>query len=59
VTNLLIDQAVPTPVQVLAVPQQYLSHAKRQVILDRIGLTPSGVASAVLTRWQALSRGHR
>jgi 1-deoxy-D-xylulose-5-phosphate synthase len=57
VTDLLIDQQVSTPVQVLAVPQQYLSHAKRQVILDRLGLTPSGVASAVLTRWQALSRG--
>jgi 1-deoxy-D-xylulose-5-phosphate synthase len=57
VTDLLVDQQVSTPVQVLAVPQQYLSHAKRQVILDRLGLTPSGVASSVRTRWQALSGG--
>jgi 1-deoxy-D-xylulose-5-phosphate synthase len=38
---------VRTPVQLHGIPQEFLDHAKRAVILERIGLTPTGLADAV------------
>jgi 1-deoxy-D-xylulose-5-phosphate synthase len=38
---------VTTPVQIHGIPQEFLGHAKRAVILERIGLTPTALASAV------------
>ena len=36
------------PIVVRGVEQQFLDHAKRDVILERMGLTPRGVADAAL-----------
>jgi 1-deoxy-D-xylulose-5-phosphate synthase len=41
------DAGVDRPVRVLGIPQEFLDHAKRALILERIGLTPEGVAAAV------------
>ena len=38
---------VTTPVQIHGIPQEFLGHAKRAVILERIGLTPTALASAI------------
>ena len=38
---------VSTPVQLHGIPQEFLDHAKRAVILERIGLTPTHLADAV------------
>ena len=39
---------VTTPVRLHAVPQEFLQHAKRQAILDRIGLTPQALARTIV-----------
>ncbi|MGH3357381.1 MAG: transketolase C-terminal domain-containing protein, partial [Nocardioidaceae bacterium] len=39
------DADVRTPVRSHGVPQEFLDHAKRDVILERIGLTPDAIAS--------------
>jgi 1-deoxy-D-xylulose-5-phosphate synthase len=36
------------------IPQEYLQHAKRDAILERIGLTPQAVALDTLARLGAL-----
>jgi 1-deoxy-D-xylulose-5-phosphate synthase len=46
VSQALQDAGVNTPVRVLGIPQEFLSHGKRPVILDRIGLTGPGIAAA-------------
>jgi 1-deoxy-D-xylulose-5-phosphate synthase len=46
VSQALQDAGVTVPVRVLGIPQEFLHHAKRPAILDRIGLTPEGVAAA-------------
>ncbi|MBS2963079.1 1-deoxy-D-xylulose-5-phosphate synthase [Actinocrinis puniceicyclus] len=46
VTQALQDAGLALPVRVLGIPQQFLNHAKRPVILERIGLTAEGVAAA-------------
>jgi 1-deoxy-D-xylulose-5-phosphate synthase len=38
---------VTTPVQIHGIPQEFLGHAKRAVILERIGLTPPALAAAI------------
>jgi 1-deoxy-D-xylulose-5-phosphate synthase len=52
-TQAVRDAGIATPVQVHGVEQEFLDHAKRDVILDRLGLTPAGVADATMV---ALSR---
>ncbi|MGI8953288.1 MAG: 1-deoxy-D-xylulose-5-phosphate synthase [Nocardioidaceae bacterium] len=49
-TALLQDAGVTTPVRVHAVPQEFLDHAKRGVILERVGLTGDAIAADTLTR---------
>jgi len=50
VTAALADAGVETPVQVHAVPQEFLAVGKRAAVLERIGLTPHAVAAAVRAR---------
>jgi 1-deoxy-D-xylulose-5-phosphate synthase len=38
---------VRTPVQLHGIPQEFLDHAKRAAILERIGLTPEALAPAI------------
>ncbi|MCW2747431.1 MAG: 1-deoxy-D-xylulose-5-phosphate synthase [Nocardioidaceae bacterium] len=40
----LQDAAVATPVRVHAIPQEFFAHAKRDVILERVGLHPDAIA---------------
>ncbi len=47
-TQALIDARTDTPIRVHAVDQQFLDHAKRDVILERLGLTPAGIAEDTL-----------
>jgi 1-deoxy-D-xylulose-5-phosphate synthase len=48
ITQALREAGVDTPVQVHGVAQEFLDHAKRDVILQRLGLTPEAVAAATL-----------
>ncbi|WP_017933727.1 1-deoxy-D-xylulose-5-phosphate synthase [Nocardioides sp. Iso805N] len=50
----LAEAGVRTPVRLHGIPQDFLDHAKRAVILDRIGLTPQAVALDTITRLSAL-----
>lgn len=47
VTQALRDTGSDIGVRVLGVEQRFLDHAKRDVLLERMGLTPDGVADAV------------
>ncbi|MDN5745012.1 MAG: 1-deoxy-D-xylulose-5-phosphate synthase [Nocardioidaceae bacterium] len=42
------DAGVRTPVQIHGIPQEFLSHAKRAVILESIGLTPAAITLEIL-----------
>lgn len=44
-TQALIDARIDTPIRVHAVDQQFYEHAKRAVILERLGLTPEAIAT--------------
>jgi len=44
---------VSTPVRIHGIPQRFLDHAKREAILDRIGLTPQAIALDTITRLAA------
>jgi 1-deoxy-D-xylulose-5-phosphate synthase len=46
---------VHTPFQLHAIPQQFLSHAKRGRILEQIGLTPQAIALGIVERITALA----
>ncbi len=50
----LVEQGVTTPVRVHGIPQEFLDHAKRPAILERIGLTPQAVARTVVEEITAL-----
>ncbi|WP_019145582.1 1-deoxy-D-xylulose-5-phosphate synthase [Aeromicrobium massiliense] len=50
ITAALQDAGIATPVAVHAVAQEFLDHAKRDVVLGRLGLTPDAVASDTLRR---------
>lgn len=47
-TQELLDANVTTPIRVHAVKQKFYSHAKRAVILERLGLTPPAIAADTL-----------
>jgi 1-deoxy-D-xylulose-5-phosphate synthase len=49
VTALLQDEGLTRPIQVLGIPREFLDHAKRPAILERLGLTAEGVAAAART----------
>jgi 1-deoxy-D-xylulose-5-phosphate synthase len=50
----LVERGVTTPVRLHGVPQEFLDHAKRAAILERIGLTPQAVARSVVEAMTAL-----
>ncbi len=52
-TQAVRDADILTPIQVHGVEQEFLDHAKRDVILDRLGLTPQAVADDTI---KALAR---
>ncbi len=47
---------VTTPVRLHGIPQEFLDHAKRAVILERIGLSPQSLARGIV---EAMSTGPR
>jgi 1-deoxy-D-xylulose-5-phosphate synthase len=53
-----LNQAgVDTPVRVHGIPQEFLGHAKRAVILERIGLTAQTLARSIVEDVTALDSG--
>ncbi len=50
ITAAVRSAGVSTPVAVHGVEQEFLDHAKRDVILSRLGLTPDAVAADTLSR---------
>ena len=53
----LAEAGVTTPVQVRGIPQEFLGHAKRAVILERIGLTAQALARGIVEHVSALPEG--
>ncbi|MGZ4452107.1 MAG: 1-deoxy-D-xylulose-5-phosphate synthase [Nocardioides sp.] len=49
----LAAEGVHTPVRIHGIPQEFLDHAKRAAILERIGLTPQAIALDTITRLTA------
>ena len=49
----LNEAGVTTPVQLHGIPQQFLSHAKRDAILERIGLTAQSIALGIVEHMTA------
>jgi 1-deoxy-D-xylulose-5-phosphate synthase len=54
--QLLSDEGVRTPFSLHGIPQEFLDHAERQSILDRIGLNAQTIARGVVERLAA--EGH-
>jgi 1-deoxy-D-xylulose-5-phosphate synthase len=48
---------VHTPFRLHGIPQQFLDHAKRDAILERIGLTPQAIALGIVEDMTSLSDG--
>lgn len=42
------DAGVTTPMRVFGIPQEFLAHAERGAILERVGLTPQALARAIV-----------
>jgi len=53
----LNDAGVTTPFRLHGIPQQFLDHAKRDTILERIGLTPQALARGIVEDVTALADG--
>jgi 1-deoxy-D-xylulose-5-phosphate synthase len=53
---LLSDEGVTTPFSLHGIPQEFLQHAERQAILDRIGLNAQTIARGIVERLAA--EGH-
>jgi 1-deoxy-D-xylulose-5-phosphate synthase len=56
--QVLTDEGVRTPFRLHGIPQQFLDHAKREAILERIGLTPQTLARRIVEDVTALDAGH-
>jgi 1-deoxy-D-xylulose-5-phosphate synthase len=54
--QLLTDEGVTTPFSLHGIPQEFLKHAERQAILDRIGLNAQTIARGIVERLAA--EGH-
>ncbi len=54
--QLLSDEGVTTPFSLHGIPQEFLHHAERQAILDRIGLNAQTIARGIVERLAA--EGH-
>ncbi|MEP6814864.1 MAG: 1-deoxy-D-xylulose-5-phosphate synthase [Marmoricola sp.] len=55
--QLLNEHRVTTPVRLHGIPQEFLDHAKRARILERIGLTPQAIALRIVEDVTALDSG--
>jgi 1-deoxy-D-xylulose-5-phosphate synthase len=55
----LADAEVDTPVRVHGIPQEFLEHAKRAVILEQIGLNPTDLFRSVTDDLASLGQGLR
>ena len=53
----LNDAGVHTPFRLHGIPQQFLDHAKRATILERIGVTPQTLALGIVEDMTALAEG--
>ena len=53
----LAEAGVSTPVRIHGIPQEFLQHAKREAILERIGLTPQTIALDTIERLARLEEG--
>ena len=53
----LNDERVHTPFRLHGIPQEFLDHAKRDAILERIGLTAQALARGIVEDITALDRG--
>jgi 1-deoxy-D-xylulose-5-phosphate synthase len=51
--QLLTDEGVSTPFSLHGIPQEFLDHAERQAILDRIGLNAQTIARGIVERLAA------
>jgi 1-deoxy-D-xylulose-5-phosphate synthase len=54
--QLLNDEQVETPYRQHGIPQEFLDHAKRDAILERIGLTAQALARGIVEDVTALDR---
>jgi 1-deoxy-D-xylulose-5-phosphate synthase len=54
----LNDEGVTRPFRLHGIPQEFLGHAKRDAILDRIGLTAQALARRIVEDVTALDAGH-
>jgi 1-deoxy-D-xylulose-5-phosphate synthase len=54
--QLLCDEGVATPFSLHGIPQEFLHHAERQAILDRVGLNAQTIARGVVERLAAEGR---
>ncbi|MBC9224900.1 1-deoxy-D-xylulose-5-phosphate synthase [Aeromicrobium sp. 636] len=57
ILNEICDRGLVMPVRIHAVAQEFLDHAKRDVILDRLGLTPDAIAADALDRLKECPEG--
>jgi 1-deoxy-D-xylulose-5-phosphate synthase len=53
----LNEAGVETPFRMRGIPQEFLDHAKRAAILERIGLTPQALALGIVEDMTALAHG--
>ncbi|MGN6780728.1 MAG: 1-deoxy-D-xylulose-5-phosphate synthase [Marmoricola sp.] len=53
----LTDEGVRTPYRLHGIPQEFLAHAKRDAILDRVGLTAQSLARSIVEDVTALQAG--
>jgi len=56
--QVLADESVSTPFRLHGIPQQFLEHAERDAILERIGLTSQTLARRIVEDVTALDAGH-
>ncbi|GAA2068690.1 1-deoxy-D-xylulose-5-phosphate synthase [Aeromicrobium halocynthiae] len=56
-TQALRDVESDVPVRVHGIEQEFLDHAKRPVILERLGLTPDAIAQDTLAAWARNTSG--
>jgi 1-deoxy-D-xylulose-5-phosphate synthase len=55
--QVLTDEGVRTPFRLHGIPQEFLEHAKREAILERIGLTAQSLARRIVEDVTALDSG--
>lgn len=55
--QLLNEESITTPVRLHGIPQEFLDHAERSAILDRIGLTAQALARGIVEDVSALDSG--